>query len=67
MRWETIRATKAEIQSVLWSYDQELQMKGENLLFSGAKAYYRGGGWWRISGYAQDGFDVERVLRALKD
>ena len=67
MRWETIKVTKKEIQSVLWSEDQELQMKGENLLFTGAKAYNRGGGWWRICGYAQDGRDVERVLRILKD
>ena len=30
----------------------------ENLLATGAKLYYLGGGWWRITGYAYDGRDV---------
>jgi len=37
----------------------------EVLLNSGAKAYYLGGGWWKLSGYTQDGSDVKRVYRTL--
>ena len=34
---------------------------------SGAKLYYRGKGMWTISGYAQDGSDVdEAILELLK-
>ena len=34
----------------------------ENLLATGAKLYYIGGGWWRICGYAYDGKDVKPYL-----
>jgi len=37
-----------------------------NLLFTGAKAYYRGAGWWHISGYHYAGEDVSRVLNRLQ-
>lgn len=36
---------------------------------TGAKLYFRGKGWWRISGYAQDGHDTDKSLalvRAIK-
>ena len=35
------------------------------LLFTGAKAYYHGGGWWQFSGYHYAGKDVKDVLVAL--
>jgi len=35
------------------------------LLFTGAKGYCRGGGWWDIMGYVPDGSDVQRVLDRL--
>lgn len=38
---------------------------GEVCLFTYAKAYYRGGGWWLISGYSSDGSDVAEVLQCL--
>lgn len=35
-------------------------------LFTYAKAYSRGGGWWDIMGYAYDGSDVEHILTRLE-
>jgi hypothetical protein len=37
----------------------------ENYLDTGCKAYYRGGGWWTIIGYYDDGRDVVETLRRL--
>lgn len=37
----------------------------EQCLYTGAKIYYRGGGWWKVSGYAHDGDDTQRVARRL--
>jgi hypothetical protein len=37
------------------------------LLFTGAKAYHVRGGLWRISGYADDGSDVDRVISKTKE
>lgn len=42
-----------------------LPIKQEQCLFTYAKAYYDGGGWWHIWGYAHDGSDVDRVLRII--
>lgn len=33
----------------------------ENLLHTGAKAIYLGGGWWRICGYAYNGNDIKNL------
>ena len=33
---------------------------------TGAKLYYRGNGWWRISGYVQDGHDTNKSLELVK-
>lgn len=33
--------------------------------FSGAALYYKGGGWWLLSGYAHDARDVDELLIAL--
>ena len=32
-----------------------------------AKIYYRGGGWYAISGYAADGSDVHPIIDTIKD
>jgi hypothetical protein len=32
-----------------------------------AKAYYRGKGWWAISGYASDGSDVHKIINQVND
>jgi hypothetical protein len=39
----------------------------EVLLSSGAKAYFRGGGWWDVYGYAYDGSDIEHVITKLNN
>jgi len=35
------------------------------LLTTYAKGYYKGGGWWLVSGYACDHSDTDKVLDAL--
>lgn len=71
MKRVIIRTTFAAINSILEGtvkgFDQELNTNiGEaNLVFTGAKAYYRGGGWWAISGYSSSGEDVDKVLDKL--
>ena len=69
MRWEKIQVSKKRMEKALygtkWGDAQELQMKGSNMLFTGAKSFYLGGGWWTIAGYAQDGRDVQQVLDFL--
>ena len=37
----------------------------EMLLKTGAKGYYLGGGWWLVSGYSQDGKDVDNIINEL--
>jgi len=32
-----------------------------------AKVYYRGGGWYAISGYSHDGRDVHEMVDLIKD
>ena len=60
-----LQASDWEISGVL-SYGQPLEKSGEALLLtSGAKAYYVGGGWWRIIGYAQDGHDVKNIVDSI--
>jgi hypothetical protein len=34
----------------------------EILAYTSAKLYYRGGGWWVISGYSHDGDDVNKLI-----
>lgn len=63
-----IQITDEKATSILYGtkygYSQELIKDGsENLLFSGAKGYYLGGGWWRISGYSSN--DVSDVINKL--
>jgi len=33
---------------------------------TGAKLYFIGKGWWRISGYAWDGYDTTKSLEMVK-
>ena len=47
---------------------RELVLSGEALLArSYAKIYYRGGGWYAVSGYASDGSDTMKTVNAIKD
>jgi hypothetical protein len=32
-----------------------------------AKAYYKGGGWYAVSGYAADGNDVHKLIALIND
>ncbi len=34
------------------------------LAFTGAALYYKGGGWWLLSGYSHDGSDVNELIIA---
>jgi len=34
----------------------------ENMHSSGAKIYYRGGGWWAVSGYHYAGADMDQTV-----
>lgn len=63
-----IQITDKKAVSILYGtkygYGQDLVKDGgENLLFSGAKSYFLGGGWWRISGYSSR--DVSDVIDML--
>jgi hypothetical protein len=42
-----------------------METRNELLMASYAKAYYKGGGWWLISGYAHDGSDLDKTLEAI--
>ncbi len=59
-----IRATFDAIKDLL-NYGQELSTSEKNLLCTGAKALYLGGGWWSITGYAQDKRDVLSIKKML--
>jgi hypothetical protein len=58
-----VAQSEAELNSLFYQDQQPLGVP--ILLFTGAKAYCRGGGWWDIMGYAYDGSDVQRVLDKL--
>src|SRR6186713_344371 len=48
----------------------EMLMTGRTeayLLKSGAKAYWQGGGWWHILGYAHDASDTISSLEAIRE
>lgn len=64
-----IRATFAlMMNSILLTDNPNSAMNGEAVLVNTyAKAYYRGKGWWAISGYAADGSDVHRVINQIND
>ena len=38
----------------------------ENMHRSGAKIYYRGGGWWLVSGYHYAGADVDQTIENIE-
>ncbi len=64
-----IRATiDLMLNSILLTDTPNSVMNGEAVLVNTyAKAYYRGKGWWAISGYAADGSDVHRVIVQIND
>lgn len=57
-----VRGSFTWAQSCLWDGTKLDTAGAENLLATGAKLYYLGGGWWRICGYAYDGRDVKPYL-----
>lgn len=65
-----IQASRGAINSVSAGSDvldttKKLERHTPILLTTGAKAYYLGGGWWRISGYAQSELDVDDIVTRL--
>ena len=60
---KSVAQSTAEVDALLYNDTQPKDVP--ILLFTGAKAYCRGGGWWDIMGYAYDGMDIERVLSKL--
>lgn len=70
----TVKCTFSAMQSVLDISCRDNKIETDdmftdapNLLLTGAKAYFSGGGWWRISGYAWDGRDVKPLIKMLED
>lgn len=62
MKSVRIRAKRKVAEFTLYR-DETINMDGsENLTKTGAKIYYRGGGWWLVSGYDWDGTDVDQAL-----
>lgn len=57
-----VRGSFSWAQRCLWNGTELATTGSENLLATGAKIYYLGGGWWRICGYAYDGRDVKPYL-----
>tara|TARA_R110002020_G_scaffold261264_1_gene475590 strand:- start:85 stop:333 length:249 start_codon:yes stop_codon:yes gene_type:complete len=63
MKSVRIRAKRSVAEAVLYDEYEPIRMDGsENLTKTGAKIYYRGGGWWLVSGYDWDGVDVDHAL-----
>ena len=61
-----IRTTFDNMRRVIPEYSElSTNREDSNLLITGAKGYYLGGGWWRISGYSQNGRDVDIVMDIL--
>ena len=62
------QASLAEVQaSGICRHTIALTQGQENLTTTGAKLYYRGGGWWTITGYASNRSDVFSNTRRLMD
>jgi len=58
VRWSHAQAAKC-----LWrGTSLNTAVGAENLLATGAKLKYIGGGWWWLCGYAYDGKDVKPYL-----
>lgn len=49
------------IRQLAWNAADVTTRPGTVLLFTGAKAYRHGNGWWTVCGYASDASDVRRV------
>ena len=61
----TIKANKTDAKRVLCDPEAVITKNQEYLTITGAKLYYRGGGWWRLSGYNWDGSDIFKLLANL--
>ena len=62
MKSKRVKSTFEDMRKKLWGYkhnpNMPLSKEVANELHTGAVAYYKGGGWWLISGYAADGSDI---------
>jgi len=59
---KVVRMSFGDMVKKMWGYKYgilDLVTNGDkNLAHTGAAVYYLGGGWWRVSGYAWDGHDI---------
>jgi len=62
-----IRCTQAIMKQMCVGDNVNLLKGNAVLAFTYAKIYYRGGGWYAVSGYAHDGKDVHRVVNLVND
>lgn len=61
-----VQAKTEDVKKVLRTEDyRDIYDGNEILTITGAKAYWRGGGWWVFSGYAWDGRDTKELLYRL--
>lgn len=60
-----VRCSIEKIKTILsiHSYTDKELMDGT---VKGSKVYYKGSGWWLVSGYAADGHDVTDLLSKLQ-
>ena len=64
-----IQATMAIMLMVMLTDDPNKSnvLSGNAILaYTYAKIYYLGGGWWAVSGYAADGADTHKVIKAVQ-
>ena len=61
-----IRVSFTKAQTYLWDGCKLRTDGSENLLATGAKLKYLGGGWWMLWGYHYAGKDVKPYLPARK-
>jgi len=62
-----IRCAQSVMKQLILDVDANLLSGDAVLVFTYAKAYYKGGGWYAISGYAHDGSDVHKVIKMAKE
>ena len=65
--WILLKVKRTTIKKVLRDPTMDVNiMGGENLLFTGAKAYSKPNNFWLISGYAGDQRDLLEVILKLR-
>ena len=60
-----MRVSFAMMAILFADYNEDIVVGKPILLHKGAVAYYRGGGWWRVSGYHWERRDVAYIKQKL--